>query len=125
MKYILTLILAAWCFSASAQHGYISSSGDVILESGSIEIYASPYIYVDFDYHTTRQVWITTLSLTDAVISANGLRSKKTFQIEFDAATIDAITMSGATNTEKISNGILQAVEDYLIVLNGSIFTLN
>jgi len=93
MKHILTLILAAWCFTASAQHEYISSSGDVILESGSIEIYASPYIYVDFTYHATRQVWVTTISITDAVVSASGLRAKKTFQIEFDAATIDAITM--------------------------------
>jgi len=125
MKKTLFIALLFCSLTTSAQHEYISSSGDVVLESGSIEIYASPYIYVDFTYHATRQVWVTTLSITDAVISASGLRTKKTFQIEFDAATIDAITMSGATNTEKISNGILQAVEDYLIVLNGSIFTLN
>jgi len=122
MKKILLLLLFA-PFIAAAQHDYISSSGNVIFYSGSIERYSSPDIYVDATYHTIRGVWVATLA-----IGATGATTDfiKTYQIEFDYATIDALTATGATNTEDIQNCLLQAVEDYLTALNGgTTFTLH
>ena len=128
MKHILTLILAVWCFTASAQHSYISSSGDVLLYSGSIEVYSSPYIYVDFTYRSVSETWVATLQLTPTLVlsAADGVQSVKTYQLELDAATVDALTCSGATNSEDISNCFLQAIDDYLTALNGgTTFTLH
>lgn len=122
MKKILLLLLFA-PFMASAQHDYISSAGNVILYSGSIERYSSPEIYVDATYQTIRGVWVVTLALAATGATTNFV---KTYQIEFDYATIDALTATGATNTEDIQNCILQAVEDYLTALNGgTTFTLH
>jgi len=128
MKKIATLALLLYCLTASAQHSYISSSGDVLLYSGSIEVYASPYIYIDFTYRSVSETWVATLQLTPTLVlsAADGVQSVKTYQIEFDAATVDALTCSGATNSEDISNCLLQAVEDYLTALNGgTTFTLH
>lgn len=122
MKKLLLLLLFA-PFMASAQHNYISSAGNVILYSGSIERYSSPDIYVDATCQTIRGVWVVTLALAATGATTNFV---KTYQIEFDYATIDAITATGATNTEDIQNCILQAVEDYLTALNGgTTFTLH
>lgn len=122
-KTLKTLLLLALPIWASAQHDYISSSGNVILYSGSIERYSSPDIYVDATYHTIRDVWVATLQ-----IFATGATTEivKAYQIEFDNTTIDALTATGATNTEDIKNCLLQAVEDYLTALNGgTTFTLH
>lgn len=108
---------------AAAQHAYISSSGNVILYSGSIERYSSPDIYVDASYQTIRGVWVATLQIVATGATTGFI---KTYQIEFDYATIDALTATGATNTEDIQNCLLQAVEDYLTALNGgTTFTLH
>lgn len=97
-KTIEILLFSVLPFAAAAQHDYISSSGNVILYSGSIERYSSPDIYVDATYHTIRDVWVATLQ----------------------------IFATGATNTEDIKNCLLQAVEDYLTALNGgTTFTLH
>jgi len=125
MKKILFAIALLSCFTASAQHDYISSSGVVYLVSGATERFGSPDIYVT---HTTQLrggdvYWIATLSLF-----ATGATTEvvKTWQYEFDEATLDALTPTGATNTEDIKNIILQAVEAELITATGSdIFTLN
>lgn len=123
MKKALTILALFAALSASAQHAYISTSGSLTLESGSIERFASPDIYVNAEYQTLNGVWIATLSLV-ATGATTGI--VKTFQISFDDATIDALTPSGSTTTEKTKNCLLQAVEDYLTPFNGSVtFTLN
>lgn len=119
----LLLLLFFTPFMAAAQHAYIHSSGNVILYSGSIERYSSPDIYVDATYQTIRGVWVATLALAATGATTDFV---KTYQIEFDYATIDALTATGATNTEDIQNCLLQAVEDYLTALNGgTTFTLH
>lgn len=128
MKHIFALILSVWCFSASAQHSYIECTGDVILYSGSIEIYGSPYIYVESTNKSVAETWVVTLQISPTLVlsAADGVPSIKTFQIEFSEADIDALTCTGATNSEDIKNCLLQAVEDYLTALNGATtFTLN
>lgn len=123
MKKILFVIALISCFTANAQHSYISSSGNVYLVSGSTERYGSPDIYVDAQYNTITGTWVATLSLF-ATGTTTGI--VKTFQMSFDDATIDALTASGANNTRKIKNCLLQAVEVELIASTGSdIFTLN
>jgi len=123
MKKILFAIALLSCFAASAQHSYISSSGNVYLVSGSTERYGSPDIYVDAQYNTIRGVWVATVSLFATGATTDIV---KTHQYEFDDATIDALTASGANNTRKIKNCLLQAVEAELIAATGSdVFTLN
>ena len=122
-KITLIFLLLGLAFLAQAQHAYIDCAGNVILYSGSIERYNSPDIYVDAQYHSIRGVWVATL-----IIYAPGATTEAvaTYQIEFDNATIDALTATGSTNTEDIKNVLLQAVEDYLTPLNGgTTFTLN
>lgn len=125
MKKLIFAIALFSCFTASAQHDYISSSGNVYLVSGSTERFGSPDIYVT---HSTQlrdgdTYWIATLSLF-ATGATTGI--VKTHQYEFDEATIDALTPTGATPTEEIKNLILQAVEARLIAETGSdIFTLH
>ena len=51
-KSIILAIALALPFMASAQHDYISSSGNVYLVNGSTERYGSPDIYVDAVYHS-------------------------------------------------------------------------
>jgi len=123
MKKLLTILFFTLPFLASAQHSYISSSGNVYLVSGSTERFGSPDIYVDAQYFTLRGVWVATLSIF-ATGTTTGI--VKTHQYEFDDAAIDALTPTGATNTEDIKNVLLQAVEARLITETGSdVFTLN
>lgn len=123
MKKALTILAVLTALSVSAQHAYISTSGNLVLESGSIERYANPDIYVDAQYNTLAETWTATLSLYATGATTSII---KTFQISFDDATIDALTPTGSTTTEKTKNCLLQAVEDYLTPFNGSVtFTLN
>lgn len=123
MKKLLTILFFTLPFLAQAQHDYISSAGNVYLVSGSTERYGSPDIIVDAQYNTLRGVWVATLSLyatgtTTAVV--------KTWQYEFDEATLTALTPAGANPIEEAKNLVLQAVEAELIVSTGSdIFTLH
>lgn len=124
----LTILFACLALFAKAQHSYIECTGDVILEAGSIEIYGSPYIYVESTSRSLAGTWVVTLQLSPTLVisAADGVPSVKTYQIEFDEATIDALTCTGATNSEDIKNCLLQAVADYLEALNGgTTFTLN
>jgi len=122
-KILFSLILASFACTASAQHTYISCSGNVIFYSGSIERYSSPDLYVDAVYHSIRGVWVATVQIAATGATTNFVGY---YQIEFDNATIDALTATGATNTEDIKNCLLQAVKNYLTPLNGaSSFTLN
>ena len=122
MKKLLLILLFA-PLMASAQHGYISSSGNVILDSGSIERYSSPDIYVDATYQTLRGVWVATLQIVATGATTGCI---KTYQYEYDNATVDALTPTGSTTTEKTKNVLLQAVKATLTALNGgTTFTLN
>lgn len=124
MKSLFSILAIFLCsLSAQAQHGYISASGNVILSSGSIEVYSSPDIFVDAKYDTFGGEWKATIRL-----GATGSTTQfvKYAEIEFDNATVDAFTPSGSTTTEKTKNVMLQAVKAYLLALNGSTtFTLH
>lgn len=122
MKKLLTILLFTLPFMATAQHASISTSGNVMLYTASIERYNSPAIYVDAQYSTSRAVWIATLQ-----IAATGATTDfvKTYQLEFSNATIDALTPVGTTTTQKTKNCVMQAVKNYLSPLNvGTTFTL-
>jgi len=121
-KTLIFIALAMLSIEAKSQHSYISASGNIILSTGSIERYSSPDIYVDAYYNTIKGTWLATLSILATGATTDII---KTHQIEFDDATIDAFTPTGATPTQEIKNCILQAVEANLVALNGSVFTLN
>lgn len=109
---------------ANGQSGYISTNGDIIIQSGGIEIFDNPDIYCDAVYRARSSVWVVTINLS-ATGAGAGL-SMKTAQINITKATMDALTCAGATNSDKTQNCVLQAVKNYLLVLNPSItFTLN
>jgi len=123
MKKLFTYLLFLLCsLSAQAQHSYISSSGNVVLYTSSIERYGSPDIYVDAQYYSVRGIWIATLQIAVAGTSTDFVKS---YQMSFDNATIDALTPTGSTTTEKTKNVLLQAVQANLVTLNGAIFTLH
>lgn len=122
MKKLLTILLFTLPFLATAQHAYISTSGNVILYTGSIERYSSPDIYVHGQYDTFRGIWTATIQ-----IAATGATTDfaKAYQFEFSNATIDALTPAGSTTTQKTKNCVMQAVKNYLSPLNGATtFTL-
>jgi len=122
-KILFSLILASFAYAASAQHTYIACSGNVIFYSGSIERYSSPDLYVDAVYHSIRGVWVATVQIAATGATTNFVGY---YQIEFDNATVNALTPAGANTTEKTKNCLLQAVKDYLTPLNGGTsFTLN
>ena len=125
MKNILT-IFAIFCASlVSAQTSYITSSGDVIFESGSIEKYDTPAIFVNGCYNVRHETWLVTMGITYGVVSSSS-PVKREFTVLFTKAEIDAFTGAGTGDTEKIQNALDQAVVDYLQALNVSItFTIN
>ena len=122
-KILFALIFSLVGFAAQAQHAYIECTGNVIFYTGSIERYGSPDLYVDARYNTLRSVWTATVQIGATGTSTNFVGH---YEIEFDDATIDALTPTGSNNVEKIKNCLLQAVKAYLIVLNGgTTFTLH
>jgi hypothetical protein len=126
MKAIIVLQLLLFCaFTATAQSNYIATNGNIILESSSIEEFNEPDIYCEGTYQRREGVWRVTVRLKiQGGTSADGF--VKTIQIDFDDTVIDALSCTGGTTSETIQNCILQAVADYLLVLNPSItFTLN
>lgn len=124
MKKILLAMLFSGLsmLTVSAQHTYISTSGTMVLKAGSTTRYLNPDIYVNACYDNYRAIWIATLQLGPAGATTD---FEVAAEVEFTNATIDALTASGATNTEKQKNLMLQAVRDYLVALNGSLYTLN
>ena len=122
MKKTLMFLFLLCSLFAQAQHAYISSSGNVILYTSSIERYGSPDIYVNSAYNSIAGKWVATLQIAVAGASTDFVKS---YQYEFDNATIDALTPTGSTTTEKTKNVLLQAVQANLVTLNGAIFTLH
>lgn len=126
MKHAITFFsILLFAATAQAQHSYISTNGNIILESGSIEEFDTPNIYCEATLQKRVGVWQVVLQLTPVGAPSVGA-FVKTFQIDIPEADIDALTCSGSDNSDKTQNCILQAVKDYLLVLNPSItFTLN
>lgn len=126
MKNTLSIFAILFCsFTVSAQHSYISTNGNIVLEAGSIEEYDTPNIYCEATLQKRVGVWQVILSLTPAGAPSAGA-SVKTFQVDFAEADIDALTCAGSDNSDKSQNCVLQAVAAYLLALNPSItFTLN
>ena len=111
---------------AWSQHSYIECSGDIFLLDGAIDQYKSPNIVADARYSTLREVWVITLSVLDSGLAVDSAPSVRTQEITLDFTTVDAITPSGSTTSEKMQNAILQAVKTYLEGLNGgATFTLH
>ena len=125
MRHVLFFIAFLSPILVSAQSSYISTNGNIILESGAIEEYNQPDIYCEGTYQRRIGIWQVIVQLKiQGGTSADGF--VKTFQINIPEADIDALTCSGSDNSDKTQNCILQAVKDYLLVLNPSItFTLN
>jgi len=124
-KTALIFVMVFCALSAFAQHSFISTNGNIILESGSIEEFDTPNIYCEATLQKRIGVWQVILSLTAVGAPSSGA-SVKTFQIDFAEADIDALTCSGSDNSDKTQNCILQAVAAYLLVINPTItFTLN
>ncbi len=124
MKQVIIALILSMPLFASAQHSYISTNGDIILESGSIEIFDNPDIYCESSLKKREAVWVVMLQLTATGAGAGNI--VKTAQINIPEADIDALTCSGSDNSDKTQNCVLQAVKDYLFALNPTVtFTLN
>lgn len=125
MRSILVLSLMLFAAFTQAQSNYISTNGNIILESGAIEEYNEPDIYCEGTYQRRTGIWQVIVQLKiQGGTSADGF--VKTIQIDMPEADIDALTCAGSDNSDKTQNCILQAVKAYLLVLNPSItFTLN
>lgn len=126
MKKTISIFAILFCaFTATAQSNYIETSGNIILESGSIEEYNQPDIYCEGTYQRRIGVWQVIVQLKiNGGTSSDGF--VKTMQIDFDDSVIDALSCTGGSTSETIQNCILQAVAAYLLALNPSItFTLN
>lgn len=119
-KTILSALFFSLAFFCKAQFAYISTDGFIILESGSIESYDTPDIFVDGCYSTVLGAWNITLKLTAPGASTGNY--VKIYQTQFTKATVDAFTPGTATGeTETIQNVVLQAVKAYIEGLNGGI----
>lgn len=103
--------------AATAQESYITATGNVVFESGSIEEFNAPTVFVSGSYENRTQSWLLTLGISSGVVSASSpiIRS---YSLRFSKADIDAFTGSGSTDTEKCQNALDQAVKDYLETLN-------
>lgn len=126
MKNILTIIIL-FCASLSfAQTSYLTSSGDVLFETGSVEKFDSPGIFVSGSYNVRQETWLVTMSIIPGGVITASSSVKREFITVFTKAQIDAFTGSGTGDTEAIQNALDQAVVDYLSTINPSItFTIN
>lgn len=114
-KILLSIALILSSFLAHAAYDHIRVVGPTKLESGSIEYYDSPDLYCNSCYDHLRGVWVVTISVTGTGSTSNFIKS---VNVEFDNATIDALTPTGGTTTQKTKNVILQAVAAYLAAFN-------
>lgn len=122
MKQLFVISILLLPLFASAQYNYISTSGDMVFESGATVKYTSPDLIVDAQYNQIRQVWTATVQIFAVSTTTN---QKGTFQFEYDNSVIDGFTASGSTNSQKIKSCILQAVTATLTGINGAIFTIH
>jgi hypothetical protein len=95
---------------------YITSNTDILLESGSIEQFASPDIVCMSTFNPDDDTWLVILR-----IRPTGTKEyRKEYGLRPTKADIDAYTGSGTGDTRKIQNAIEQYVSDYLLAINGS-----
>lgn len=100
----------------------ITSSGNVVFESGSIQKYSTPDIYSDVQYFArTRQIIVSLQvcpsGVTDFTVA--------TFQMRMTKSDVDAKTGSDTGDTAKFLNAVEQVVKDNLVALNpGITFTI-
>lgn len=121
-KTLLFILLFVRIGTANAQFGYIETDDKIVLKAGDIVSYDTPDIYCDAKYSTAQEIWIVTIMIQDPAT----LEFRAAMDLEFTKATIDALTTSESTNTEKIQNCILQAVAASLGAINpGTTFTIN
>lgn len=126
MKNPLTIMILFCASMSFAQTSYITSSGDVLFESGSIEKFDTPGIFVNSSYNVRHETWLVTMSVIAGGVITASTPVKREFTIVFTKAQIDAFTGAGTGDTETIQNALDQAVVDYLSTINPSItFTIN
>lgn len=117
MKYILFFFSLFFLYGAQGQESYITATGNVVFESGSIEEYNAPVVFVSGRYENRTQSWLLTLGVSTGAISPSSPIQRE-FSVRFSKAEIDAFTGSGTGDTETIQNALDQAVKDYLETLN-------
>ena len=100
-------------------NSYITATGNIILESGSIEEFNAPIVFVTSQFEPRGETWTVTLGISSGVASASSPVTRER-TISFTKAEIDAFTGSGTGDTEKAQNAVEQAVKDYLETLNPS-----
>lgn len=119
MKKLLYIIAVLWCAGAQAQTSYITATGYCIFESGSIEEFNDPLVFVKGSYDVRQEVWTVTMGISTGVVSASSPIKREIFT-SFTKAEIDAFTGSGTGDTAKLQNALDQAVKDLIETLNVS-----
>jgi len=117
MKHLFIVIISLISLTMSAQTSYITCSGDIYLESGALDKYASPVIFTNGTFDNRAGTWTVKLELSTGVVSAAS-PIKKEYYIRFTKAQIDAYTGSGTGDTAKLQNALDQATKDYLLTVN-------
>lgn len=122
MKHIFFIILFAASFSTYGQTPYISTNGRIILQTGSIQQFDTPDIYVSISYNVRLETWTAHLDLyKPASTSLYG-----EYNINYTKSDINAYTGTGTQQIDKMQNAVSQAVAATLLALNPSItFTQN
>ncbi|NBW12129.1 MAG: hypothetical protein EBR82_29275 [Caulobacteraceae bacterium] len=100
----------------------ITSSGDVIYESGSIEKFTTPDTYCDPQYFQRTGDIVVNLRVvptgSTTITSAN-------FIMRITKSQVDAKTGTGTGDTAKWQNAVEQVVKDNLVALNSGVtFTI-
>ena len=125
MKHLFIVLISLISLTMSAQTSYITCSGDIYLESGALDKYASPVIFTTGTFDNRAGTWTVKLELSTGIVSAAS-PIKKEYYIRFTKAQIDAYTGSGTGDTAKLQNALDQAVKAYLLTVNPAItFTIN
>lgn len=106
-KSILSILILAAAFTASAQ---ISASGRVYLETGALNSYSSPSIYISPSYNPFLQQVVCRLTIT-APASTIPVAE---ITVVLDKSTVDAKTGSGTGDTAKFYNAVNQCIKDWL-----------
>jgi len=117
MKQALVIAFFFAVAIVSAQTSYITCSGDIYLESGALDKYASPVIFTNGTFDNRAGTWTVKLELSTGIVSAAS-PIKKEYYIRFTKAQIDAYTGSGTGDTAKLQNALDQATKDYLLTVN-------
>ena len=101
---------------------HITTSGDIVVESGALEKYTSSSILVGGTYNPIDQTWSTTAYIVDA---STRIIVSREVNYRFTKTAIDLITGTGTGDTAKIQNALEQAVKTTLFAINGAItFTI-